>query len=56
MNQGQGWGSFGSSDVSTKKSGQKYVASKSTNTKTSTVNGKTTKITTTKIKYSDGST
>lgn len=36
--------------------GEKYVASKSTSTKTSTKNGKTTKVTTTKIKYSDGST
>ncbi len=37
-------------------SGQKYAASTSTSTKTSTVNGKTTKIVTTKITYSDGST
>lgn len=37
-------------------SGQKYVASKSTHTSTSTKNGRTTKVTTTKIKYSDGST
>jgi hypothetical protein len=37
-------------------SGQKYAASTSTHTSTSTKNGKTTKITTTKIKYSDGST
>ena len=38
------------------KGGEKYVASKSTHTSTSTKNGKTTKTTTTKIKYSDGST
>lgn len=38
------------------KKDEKYVASKSTSTKTSTKNGKTTKVTTTKIKYSDGST
>jgi hypothetical protein len=37
-------------------SGDKFVASKSINTSTSTKNGKTTKVTTTKIKYSDGST
>jgi hypothetical protein len=45
-----------SKTITNEGSGQKYVASKSTNTKTSTKNGKTTKVTTTKIKYSDGST
>jgi hypothetical protein len=38
------------------KSGERYVTSKSTSTSTSTINGKTTKITTIKLKYSDGST
>lgn len=35
-------------------SGGRYVASKSTSTKTSTVNGVKKTIKTTKIKYSDG--
>lgn len=41
---------------SNNKQGERYVKSKNTSTKTSTINGKTKKVTTIKIVYSDGTT